>query len=102
MICCKYFEDPYKNPKTNLVGVRCTDPYLKGKRIIDCKYFVDDEIQCPIKEDVLKMETCCFCGYILQDWIVSEGKRYCPNPKCRNELKEGDTISYKEFIDKKE
>ena len=68
---------------------------------MDCKYFVDDEIQCLIKEDILKMEACCFCGYILQDWIVYEGKRYCPNSKCRSELKEGDTISYKEFIDKK-
>ena len=89
---CKYFESYNR-------GVRCTDPYLKGKRIIDCKFLVDDEIQCPIKEDILKMETCCFCGDILQYVLSSEGLKYCSNPKCRSELKEGDIISYKEFLD---
>ena len=93
-------ESPYTNPKTHAVGIACNDPYLEGKRILDCRYLVDDEIQCPIKEDILKMETCCFCGYILQDWITYGGKKYCPNPKCRNELKNGDIISYKEFIEK--
>ena len=76
------------------------DPYLKGKRLIDCRYLAIDKIQCPIKEDILKMETCCFCGYILQYVLSSEGKRYCPNPKCRNEINKEDIISYKEFVDK--
>ena len=76
------------------------DPYLKGKRIIDCRYFTKDEIQCPIKKAILKMETCCFCGQILQVILRAEGKRYCTNPKCRKELKRDDIISYKEFTEK--
>lgn len=74
------------------------DPYLEGKRIIDCRYLAIDKIQCPIKEDILKMETCRFCGHILQYILSSEGKKYCPNPKCKNEINKEDIISYKEFF----
>ena len=51
-ICEWFVEFPDRSLKRNVMGLRCSNPYLEGKRITSCKYFVDD-LQCPIWERIL-------------------------------------------------
>ncbi|KKK45908.1 hypothetical protein LCGC14_1079530 [marine sediment metagenome] len=95
-ITCNLFLD---NDETSFYGVKCGHGDARY-----CLHVNNTSITCIIKEAILKMRCCSFCGYHERFIVRFKNNNIhvflCSN--CKREMKKEEIITYEEYIQRKD